>query len=220
MKGIFCDFYGTIVYENGPKSWEVVERMYKNSNAKSREELLNFWWKSFNNKLMNSVGENFRKQVDISLESFAETVKHFNSSEDPMYLNQLMIEHWSNPKLYEESISFIDKLDLPLYIVTSSDNVFVLKAMENLNIKPQGVYTSEMAKYPKPSKEIFLHALNETGLKPSEVMHIGDSLKGDFETPTSLGITSLWLNRDNLSVPSGVNSVTSLIQALEYIKRL
>lgn len=220
MKGIFCDFYGTLVYENGPKSWEVVERMYKNSNAKSREELLSFWWKSYNNKLINYVGENFKKQVDISLESFTETVKYFDSSEDPKSLNKLMIEHWSNPILYEESISFIKELDLPLYIVTSSDNSFVFTVMENLNIKPKGIYTSEMAKYPKPYKEIFLNALKETGLNRKEVIHIGDSLKGDFETPTSLGIKSIWLNRDNSPIPSGVKSVASLMEAAEYIKNL
>lgn len=34
IKAIFMDFYGTVAHENGPIAMEVVQRIYKNSNAR------------------------------------------------------------------------------------------------------------------------------------------------------------------------------------------
>ncbi|KQO04671.1 hypothetical protein ASF12_14180 [Paenibacillus sp. Leaf72] len=44
IKVIFLDFYGTVVYENGPISYEVIKRVFKSGNAKTPEELLNSFY--------------------------------------------------------------------------------------------------------------------------------------------------------------------------------
>lgn len=67
VKAIFMDFYGTVAHENGPIAMEVVQRIYKNSNAESAEEIFGYWWKTFKKKLEDANGKNFRTQHDVAL---------------------------------------------------------------------------------------------------------------------------------------------------------
>lgn len=67
LKGIFMDFYGTAVHENGPIAVEVVKRIYKSSTAESPDEVFRYWWKTFRQKLNEANGENFRTQHDVAL---------------------------------------------------------------------------------------------------------------------------------------------------------
>lgn len=124
LKAVFMDYYGTVTYENGPITMEVVKRVFENS--------------------------------------------------DDQYIDASLKKH---------------------------------------NLHPQGVITSEQAKYSKPRKEIFLYALGKTGLKPEEVIHIGDSLEGDVRCPGQAGISAIWLNREKSPVPAGVKNADTLDEA-------
>lgn len=77
----------------------------------------------------------------------------------------------------------------------------------------------EVYRYSKPWKEIFLYALEKNGLRPDEVIHIGDSLRSDVECPNLVGIKSIWLNREKKPVPPGVISVDSLQGVLEILEK-
>lgn len=217
IKAIFCDFYGTVVYENGPKSFEVVKRIYKNSNAQSPEDAVKYWWNDLRKRMDTFCGDNWKPQSILALESFEATLAHFNCSEDPAELLNMMKEHWSNPPIYDDTKSFMENIKLPIYFVTNSDDKHIFEAIENHSLRPTGVFTSEQAKYSKTKPEIFRYALDKTGLTPNEVIHIGDSLDGDVKCPELLGITTLWLNRDNMSVPSGITAVSNLDEALQKI---
>ena len=80
------------------------------------------------------------------------------------------------------------------------------------------MFTSEQAKYSKPRKEIFQYALDKIGLKPEEVIHIGDSLESDVKCPGQAGIKSIWLNREGKAVPDGVEETENLMEALRKIR--
>lgn len=77
--------------------------------------------------------------------------------------------------------------------------------------------TSEQAKYSKPRKEIFLYALERTGLKAEEVIHVGDSLQSDVACPREAGIKSIWLNREAIPVPDGVVCAEGLADVLKIL---
>lgn len=51
IKALFMDYYGTVAYENGPIMLEVIQSVYKNSTAKSPEEIFIYWWKTFKETL-------------------------------------------------------------------------------------------------------------------------------------------------------------------------
>ena len=217
MKAIFCDFYGTIVHENGPISIEVIKRVYNNGSAPSPEAIINYWRNSFRKRTDIACGENWRPQDAVALENIKEVLDYFNCKENPVDLRDMMNEHWRNPPIYDDAKYFMENSVLPIYFVTNSDDKYILKAMENHNLKPAGVFTSEQAKYSKPKPELFKYALKQTGLNPTEVVHIGDSLDSDVECPALLGIKTLWINRDNEPVPPGVEGVSDLYEARRVI---
>lgn len=219
IKAIFMDYYGTMVYENGPISIEVVKRIYKNSNASSPEEVFRYWWETYKERLNKANGDNFRSQHDVALENFKGLLEHFHSSEDPEKLLERMEEHWCTVPVYEDAEQFLEKVELPVYFVTNSDDRYIYASMKKYDIHPAGVITSEQARYSKPRREIFQYALKKAGLKPEDVIHIGDSLQGDVECPESAGITALLLNRDGKIVPENVKSINSCMEALQFIKR-
>lgn len=61
-KVLFMDFYGTVVYENGSQSEEVIRRIFRAGNAESPEEIVSYWRKEYGGFLENCVGERYRRQ--------------------------------------------------------------------------------------------------------------------------------------------------------------
>lgn len=218
IKAIFMDYYGTIAHEMGPIAMEVVQRIYKHSNANSATEILNFWWKTYGEKLEVANGVDFRTQHDVALDNFRDMLNHFESSEIPERLLERMEEHWCTTAVYEDAAAFLDRVSLPVYFVTNSDDIYVYENLKKHGLHPAGVITSEQAKYSKPRKEIFLYALEKTGLKPEEVIHVGDSLQSDVNCPSSVGIKSIWLNREAETVPNGVVSAGGLMEVLKLLQ--
>ena len=108
---------------------------------------------------------------------------------------------------------FFENCAVPIYIVSNIDMEDILKAIEFHGLKPAGIFTSEDAKSYKPRKELFEFAFNRTGLKPNEVIHIGDSLSSDIQGANAVGINAIWVNRSFREVPEGVVSIGNLMEA-------
>lgn len=81
-----------------------------------------------------------------------------------------------------------------------------------VDIIVHGVFTSEDAKSYKPRKELFQFALNSTGLCAEQVVHIGDSLSSYMKGASSVGINTIWINRDGREIPEGVIAVGNLLE--------
>lgn len=216
-KAVFMDFYGTAAMEIGPIAISVIKDVYKNSNAQSPESILGYWWKTFRKKLESANGENFRTQHEVALENFRELVEHFQCTLDPETLLERMEEHWCSSPLYDDAKEFLQNCPLPVYFVTNSDNRYIMEEVKRYSLHPAGIITSEEAKYSKPRKEIFLYALKKAAVSPEEVIHVGDSLDGDVKCPSSVGIRSIWLNREGKPVPAGVESIESLLDLRKYL---
>lgn len=90
-----------------------------------------------------------------------------------------------------------------------------MKAIEFHGLTPTDVFISEDARAYKPRKELFEFALRTTGLKADEVIHIRDSLCSDVKGASSVCINALWLNRFDKQIPNGVESISSLLCALD-----
>lgn len=217
IKAIFMDYYGTIAHEMGPIAMEVVQRVYESGNGNSAKEVFGVWWKTYREKLESANGETFKTQHEVALENFKDLLARFHSPENPEELLNRMEEHWRTTAIYEDAKPFLSKVQLPVYFVTNSDDSYVYTSVEMHDLHPTGIITSEQARYSKPRKEIFLYALHKLGLEPSEVIHIGDSLQSDVLCPSSVGIKSIWLNREKKEAPAGVTSAAGLEEVLQII---
>ncbi len=214
-KAIFLDFYGTVVHEDGENVRKISQMIFDTGEAESILEIGAYWWNEFSMLFTNAYGENFKTQRAIEYQSLVNTVKHFKSTEDAEKLSNMLFECWVKPPIFEESKQFFEKSPVPIYIVSNIDTKDILEAVEFHDLKPAGIFTSEDAKSYKPRKELFEYALNASGLKAEEVVHIGDSLGSDIKGAYSVGIDTIWINRNNKQVPKGVLSVGNLLEVFD-----
>lgn len=218
VKAIFIDFYGTVVFEDGECVEKISQLIYETGKAESVGAIDNYWWKRFKTLFENSYGEMFKTQRELETQSLKDTTEYFASTADANKLSNEMFEYWMAPPIFEESKEFFEKSPVPIYIVSNIDRHDILKAIEFHGLKPAGVFTSEDARSYKPRKELFELALASTGLRPEQVVHIGDSLRSDIEGAGVLGIRTFWINRGKKDVPEGVNSISNLLQLFDKVE--
>ena len=128
-----------------------------------------------------------------------------------------MFSHWQKPPVFADTLPFFEKCPVPVCIVSNIDRCDVMSALDHIGVKPRGIFTSEDARSYKPRKELFLYAMNKTGLAPHEVIHVGDSLSSDVKGAELAGIKAVWLNRGGREVPEGVNSVRVLTELFPFL---
>lgn len=215
VKALFADFCGTIVYEDGPTINIITERIYNTGKSIDIAEIGRYWWNDFQALFLNSYGDNFCLQRELEHRSLVNTIKHFSSSEDADELSNIMFDYWAKPPIFEESKKFFKRCPVPIYLVSNIDNCDIKSAISLHGLKPAGVFTSENARSYKPRKEIFELALKTTGLKPDEVVHIGDSVTSDVNGATTAGIPAIWLNRFGKANLHNLFEVRDLLKVLE-----
>ncbi len=212
---VFLDFYGTVVFEDGENIEKISKIIQDTGEVNDISEVGSYWWNEFYHVFVNAYGEKFRTQRDIETQSLARTIERFKSSADATELSNEMFEYWQKPPIFEESKHFFEMCPVPIYIVSNIDTADIKEAIQFHDLKPAGVFTSEDAKSYKPRKELFEYALKATGLRPEQVVHIGDSLSSDVKGASALGIDTIWLNRRNREVPEGVCAVGDLLEVFE-----
>lgn len=217
IKAFFLDFYGTVVYEDGEIIQEISQIIYETGDAKNTAEIGQFWWNEFQNMCLSACGENFETQRALEYRSLGNTIAKFHGTADPGELSERMFEYWRRPPIFGDAKEFFTSSSLPVYIVSNIDTEDIRKALEYHHLSPAGVFTSEDARAYKPREELFQMALGSAGLRPEEVVHIGDSISSDVRGASQLGIRALWLNRFQKEAPEGVEDIHSLLDALRII---
>ncbi len=214
-EAIFLDFYGTVVFEDGEVIEKISKIIFDTGKVNDISEIGSYWWNEFYNSFINAYGDDFKTQRDIEHESLSKTIEYFKSSADALKLSNEMFEYWQKPPIFEEAKHFFEQSPLPIYIVSNIDTCDIDEAIRFHGLKPKAVFTSEDAKSYKPRKELFEYALNATGLKPEQVVHIGDSMSSDVKGASSIGIDTIWVNRRNREVPNGICSVGNLLEVFD-----
>ena len=209
IKALFFDFYGTIVHEDGVVIDEIATIISNTGNGTNKLTIGSYWWKVFQELYMNSFGNRFKTQKELEIESLEITLKKFESNASANELSQKMFKHWRKPPIFEDAANFLESCNIPYYIVSNIDTDDVIAAIHYHGLSPIKIFTSEDAKSYKPRTELFEMALKETNLAPQEVVHIGDSLNSDIKGASSLGINTIWMNRNNKEIPNGVVAVVS-----------
>jgi HAD superfamily hydrolase (TIGR01549 family) len=71
----------------------------------------------------------------------------------------------------------------------------------------------------KPNPEIFRIVLKKLGVKPSEAVHVGDSVEADMMGAQESGLTGIWIKTPDQTPWSGyaINSICELPEFLEKI---
>lgn len=177
-------------------------------------------------EIRNRVAKNLRGIVinleEIRLRAFIETLEVINKPNEELarYLNDVYLKHrFEDIELYEDVLPTLQKLKgkYTLGIISNGNSYPDRCGLEDIF---DFVIFSQDYGVEKPDPTIFKIALEMTGCKNSQMIHIGDSLVNDAHGAMKCGIHSVWINRDNMENPSDIeieyeiHSLTELFDIL------
>ncbi len=218
IKAVFIDYSGTLSQEMCKATMKFVDIISKNSRLNDPNTIIKYWWKSITELENKSYRENYLTQDEITDISLKKMVEEFELKTDLNILHELCREYWAKAPLFDDVKPFFKECPYPIYIITNNSIQYVDVAIKDNELNPAGVICGDMVKAYKPSKEIFLKALEVSNCSKEEVVHIGDSEKTDVLGARSVGITPILLNRKNREVKTDVIVIKDLFEALEILK--
>ncbi|MDH3642888.1 MAG: HAD-IA family hydrolase [Gammaproteobacteria bacterium] len=69
----------------------------------------------------------------------------------------------------------------------------------------------------KPAPDMFHAALEHTGARPEEVVHVGDNLVDDVQGAAEVGMHTIWVNLTGAAAPSGSPAPTGTVSRVHDI---
>lgn len=207
IQAIFLDFYGTLVHEDDDIIPLICEKIKETAAVECDiSDISRYWWNVFSRMFQNSYGESFKSQRELNVISLTETIAYFKSNLTASEINQEQFNHWCKPKIYEDTIDFLNELNrdrYQVYILSNIDTSDVLAAVDYHRLQVKEIITSEDVRSYKPRPELFLEALQRCRIPADQVLHIGDSYMSDVAGANNVGIKTVWLNRMGKKQPEG-----------------
>ena len=145
----------------------------------------------------------FRTLREIELVNLERVLREFGVSADPAPYVDLFFAVTTKVELYPEVPAALAALArLPSGIVSNADHEH--HAAWTFSLPVRFVLLSETIRAYKPSPRVFAHALKELGLRPDQVLHVGDSDVDDVKGAREAGLRVAWVNRDGRARRPGV----------------
>ncbi|MFH1565514.1 MAG: HAD family hydrolase [bacterium] len=142
-----------------------------------------------------------RTSREYRTERFNNLLNSFNIQDKEMVKNLLSIYAQTLEKYMKPSngvLNMLSKLNkkFPLFILTEGPEDAQRKAIEILGFLPyiKDIFISGETRKVKETGELFQYALQRTGLKPNEVILVGDSYERDVVGGLKVGLNVVWLN--------------------------
>lgn len=216
-KAVFLDYTGTIIQEKGEDVEELVKRCWQNSNISSMKEMLAFWWGKLKEFEEKSFGEDFLTEDEIVIRLLTLCRQELQLEDDLEELHTLCQRYWMYAPIFDDVKKFFEKCPVPIYVITNNSDFYVKECMKKNGLHPAGIICGDMARAYKPHKDLFDKALEISGYKAEEVIHIGDSVTSDVKGAMKAGIIPVLLDRKGDQKSSDFYIVRNLEEALLYL---
>ena len=218
IKAVFIDYTGTTVKNGGYELLEFGRLVVENSDFTCVKEFLRDWYSLWRSIEIKCYKETYMTSDEILDYCLNVLVNEYNLNYDLNLLKDLVHGFWSNAPIYDDALEFFNKVNLPIYVLTNNAIKYVDKSMKSKGLKPKRIISSDEVNAYKPHIELFNYALNIAKCKPSEVIHIGDSLKSDYYGAINAGINAyLVLRKEDNSISKDVRVVTNIVDVLNDI---
>ncbi len=145
IKGIFLDFYGTLVEEDDQIINLILSKFIDNDIEK-KNSIIKKWSKLFSELVKESNKGNFHTLHNIEEKSLRMIFSDYEIQADLNAELKKIYNYWSNPKPDKNMYKFLSELDIPFYIVSNADDKDISDSIETLSIRPKDWITSEEAK--------------------------------------------------------------------------
>ena len=145
--------------------------------------------------------------------------------ENSEFLAKVLVDEWwdnADVRLYpnaREVLAKLKEMGLKVGIISNAFRKDIEEILARINLidffdVEVGI---DSVGRPKPHREIFLYALEELGIKPSEALFVGDSLEKDYLGALNAGLKAVLLDRNNV-VEETVIKIRDLTKLLNLIK--
>ena len=210
IKAYFLDYTGTMVKEDEPYTRQLLEYFVNHSNIKDPKEVLKVVWEMVKDLEAKSYGDSFIKNDEKVDRILDYCVKEYGLNGDLDHMHEIWRKVWVHAPLFEDVKPFFERSKLPIYVLSNDDLSYLEESMKIKGLNPAGIISAEMAHACKPNRAIFEKAMEVVGVKPDEVMHIGDSVTSDIEPAKLLGIMPVYISRAKEVKLEGVRVIRSL----------
>lgn len=218
LKGIFIDYTGTTVQETGKEIEEVVRRICRSSDLHEPKKAVALWWKWLKEYEEKSYKESYLTEDEIVDRVLENLEKDINLRENFEELHGLFQQFWVHAPAFPDVRDFFERCPLPIYIISNNGIQYLEKAMEDKGLTPAGLICADMVKAYKPHRELFEKALEVSGFRADEVLHVGDSYSSDIIGAKSAGITPILVQRTGGKTYPDVTTVRNLMEVLPLIQ--
>jgi HAD superfamily hydrolase (TIGR01509 family) len=143
-------------------------------------------------------GQRFYTSKSIFEKCFFAIFKENKINFDPKMAACILATEHGLSALYEDTELFLKSVsqNYPVCLVSDTDQDMIAPFLAKFQFDK--IYTSEkMHSYKiEPDSKMFLEVIRHYGVKPQEILHIGDSYS-DILGASRVGIKTCWLNRTN-----------------------
>ena len=182
-------------------------------------------------EIRNRTADELRGRVTnlevVRLEAFRRTLTAVGRPDDALAerLNAVYLRHrFEDVELYPDVLPALDALRglCPLGIVSNGNSYPERCGLEG---RFAFVVFSQDHGFEKPDRRLFEVAIRLIGCSPSELLHVGDSLRNDVYGARLAGARSVWLNREGRANPGDtrpdfeIGDLRELIDICERLRR-
>lgn len=211
------DIFDTLIKRMIKRPCDVFDLVEKKYNLTNFDKLYNFK----TNRI--KAEKKCRLSYDNEEIVFEDIYKHFSSSYTYEQLSSLrQIEENIEKDICRFNYQIRDIFEYcekkkKTIIITSDmylDEKTIKEILKKNNIKYYKLYLSSSIGKTKNSGSLFKFIIKDLGIKPKELVHIGDNKKSDFFVPKRLGIKSiLWSNNNRITEKSRGNITEDIIDS-------
>ncbi len=126
-------------------------------------------------------------------------------------------ENW---RLFDDVLPCLDRLQgHPLGIISNGKLTEQSHKLERMGLAGRFpvVVISEEVGVGKPAPGVFLEACRRIGAQPADCVYVGDAWENDVEGSRAVGMTPIWLNRENLPTPDPSVPMIQTLDDLEMV---
>ena len=140
----------------------------------------------------------FRTLREIQGQILSRVLRQLDVAADPTAYVDLFFQVTTAVELYPEALEVLNALGpVRSAIVSNADHEHV--AAWNFTLPVHFILVSEAVRAYKPHPLVFQRALDQLGLQPHEVLHVGDSDVDDVKGAKAAGLHVAWVNRTGRS---------------------
>lgn len=216
MKAIIFDAFGTLFRVTSGGSAKTIMKNITDRGSIVDEQAFLKEWKNYY-KTCTKAGSDFMTERDIFISRIRMFYDRYGVDRDATVDADGLLASAYKREVYPEVKEVLPKLmEKHLVLIGSNtDNDVLESVMQRNQVTVHKVYTSENLRCYKLNPDFYTQILADNGLRPEEVLFVGDSISDDVLGPKALGIKTAWLDREGLGGDFGQDKrITDLRELL------